>query len=115
MSWIEDYQETLKKLPEPGEILTAIDGPARLIFEITEGKPPFLYGRAFVPEIVGSELGWFLQGEQDHGWKCIILPKSREDCIKRLGAESPILVKSLKVIRTSQTGKSLLCEVHEYL
>ena len=113
--WGVEYKKTLERLPDSGEILTTKDGSlAKLEFEINPGRVPFLYGLAYVPAEVGCELGWFLQSEESFGWKCIILPKAREDCIKRYGLQNPIYVKSLKVIRVSQTGRSLLCEINEY-
>lgn len=120
MDWSEEYQKLIDNPPGPGAILTTADGsPVRLDRTLADGKPPFVYGRAYVPEIVGSMLGWFLQsndGKKTHGWKCILLPKARQQCFRKLGMTNEILlVKSLRVVRKSQTGKSLLCEVAEYL
>lgn len=118
--WGDEYQSFLDNPPKPGDILLAYgDEPARLEVEVKEGAAPFIYARAYVPEIVGHALGWFLQGagqESSYGWKCVLLPKAREDVIRRLGLrETELYIKSLKVVRPSKTGKSLLCEVHEYL
>lgn len=120
MNWSEEYQRYLDNPPKAGDILSAYgDEPARLDVELTEGKPPFIYGRAYVPCVVGTPLGWFLQpatSDQAHGWKCILLPKAREECIRKLGVSEKILkVKSLRVVRVSQSGNSLLCEVAAYV
>lgn len=119
--WTEDYEAYTKNPPKPGAILRAYgEGAiARLDVELVENKPPFVYGRAFVPCLVGCELGWFLQAYDSttsHGWKCILLPKAREDCLRRMGLKKLCIpIKALKVVRHSQTGNSLLCEVAEYL
>jgi len=120
MSWAEEYQKLIAAPPDTGAVLTTIDGvAARLDLELVQGQAPFVYGRAFVPEIVGSRLDWFLQSVESkntYGWKCILLPKARQECIRRLGITKSILpVKSLRVIRRSESGKSLLCEIAEYL
>lgn len=117
--WSKNYETHLNNPPGPGTILTAFGGvAARLDLELTEGKPPFLYGRAYVPSLVGHELGWFLQpfdSDQSFGWKAIILPKSREECLRRVGLENTrIAVVSLKVIRMSQSKNSILCEIHRH-
>lgn len=118
-NWSAQYNETLEKPPEPGAILVTLDGsPVRLTVEIKDGSPPFIYGRMYVPEIVGIKLGWYLQNEKVdtfHGWKCILMPRARGDLIKKIGLDGDmVLVKSLRMIRKSQSGKSYLCEVHEY-
>lgn len=118
-AWKQGYQSHLDNPPSEGSILRAYGGSnARLNVEVVEGKPPFVYGRAYVPSIAGAELGWFLQAsdsEQGHGWKCILLPKAREECLRRLGVEKEFVeVKALRVVRYSQTKNSILCEVAEY-
>ena len=117
--WTNEYQNYLDNPPPPGTILRAYgDFDARLDLELHDGKPPFLYGRAYVPCIVGNPLGWFLQpfdSSAAYGWKCILLPKAREDALRRLGVKSNRLkVKALKIVRQSATGQALLCEVEEY-
>ena len=91
---------------------------ARLDVELVDGKPPFVYGRVYIPHIVGAPLGWFLQpfdSDSAYGWKCILLPKAREEALRRLGiTERRIPVKALKIVRYSRTGSSVLCEVAEY-
>jgi hypothetical protein len=119
-NWKESWQKHTDNPPKPGDILKAYgDVPARLDIELQDGKPPFVYGRVYVPCIVGHELGWFLQPADStnaHGWKCILLPKAREEALRKLGMTKPtVAIKSLKVIRKSQTGGSLLCEIAEYL
>jgi len=117
--WAVEYQQYTDNPPDEGAILECYGGEdARLDLELVEGKPPFLYGRAYVPQIVGMELGWFLQpfdSDSAHGWKCILLPKAREEVLRMLGIlEKRLRVKSLKIVRYSRTGASILCEVHEY-
>jgi hypothetical protein len=118
--WGDEYQSYLDNPPKQGDVLEAFGGePALLEVEVKEGAAPFIYGRAYVPEIVGAELGWYLRSDAQatsYGWKCVLLPKAREDAIRRLGLrEKTLYVKSLRVVRPSKTGKSLLCEVAEFL
>ncbi|KKM87705.1 hypothetical protein LCGC14_1266100 [marine sediment metagenome] len=117
--WNKEYDALIKNAPKAGDILISMDAsPVLLVIETVEGSAPFVYGCAFVPEVVGSELGWFLQSvdsEGFHGFKCILMPRARTELIRRLGLSNDIIeVKSLRVVKTSQSGKSLLCEVFEY-
>lgn len=118
--WNTKYGEYLNNPPEPGTVLRAFgEGElARIEIDIEQDKPPFLYGRAYVPCVVGQPLGWFLQSKENttsYGWKCILLPKAREEAIRRRGLNEPMMtVYSLKVVRQSQSGQSLLCEIAEF-
>ncbi len=119
LEWSKKYNEVIKNRPVDGSILVTTDGSlAKLTVEIVDGSAPFIYGRLYVPEIVGIELGWFLQGaevETYHGWKCILMPRARADLIKKIGLSGDtVLVKSLRLVRESQSGKSFLCEVKDY-
>lgn len=118
--WNSKYNEHLNNPPQPGTVLRACGDAvmARIDVDIEQGKPPFLYGRAYVPCVVGEPLGWYLQSKENtsaYGWKCILLPKAREEAIRRLGLEQPVMeVYALKVVRKSQSGNSLLCEIAEF-
>lgn len=118
LEWSDAYQRLIDNPPIAGQILAAVGEEARLDVELTQGKPPFIYGRAYVPSIVGSELGWFLQPlscSNAHGLKCILLPKAREELLRKKGITKPVLgVKSLRVIRWSESRNSILCEVAEF-
>lgn len=118
--WSEKYDLLIQNPPKEGDILTSMDGsPVVLAVELKEKFPPFVYGRAYVPETVGDTLGWFLQSAESagfHGWKCILMPRARTELIQKCGLQNEVVeVKSLKVIRYSTSGKAILCEVHEYL
>lgn len=118
--WSKDYDDCISNPPSDGDILSTMgeDTDVLLVLELKENHPPFIYGRAFVPEIVGQPLGWYLQdtdSENSHGWKCILLPRARTELIRKYGLQSETMrVKSLRVVRPSQSGMSLLCEVHKY-
>lgn len=117
--WTKQYNDYLNNPPAAGTILRAYgDELARIDVDIENGKPPFLYGRAYVPCLVGSPLGWYLQSKDNasaYGWKCILLPKAREEAIRKLGlSDAVMVVKALKVVRMSQSGNSLLCEIAEF-
>ena len=117
--WSDKYRNVLANIPKEDDILTSLTGEAILFVEVGEGKPPFIYGRAFVPELPELEPEWRLQ-DSDHlthlGLKCILMPKARAEVLRRCPiVEDKVKIKSLKVIRASQTNKSLLCEVAEFL
>ena len=119
VAWGEQYDELIKNPPGPGDILRSIDdSKVLLVIDIVEGSAPFVHGCAFVSEIVGSKLGWFLQSVDSigfHGFKCILMPRARTELIRRVGLSSEIVeVTALRVVKPSQSGKSLLCEVAEY-
>jgi len=114
------YQNVINTPPGAGDILTTIDGsPIVLTVQVEEEKPPFIYGRAYVSEVLSSSLGWYLRGSDDDravGWKCVLMTKARREALKNCTVDGDrIYVKSLKVVRTSSSGNSLLCEVNEYL
>ncbi len=117
-TWIEEYEAVQKCPPKEGDILKPAEGKAVLVVELAEGSPPFIYGRVYVPETVGCVVGWFLQSSESqgfHGWKCILMPRARTELIRKFGVGAEVIeVAALKVVRLSQSGKSLLCEVHEY-
>ena len=117
------YRDTIQNPPKDGEILTSIDGtPVALTILTDEGKPPFIYGRAFISEVMDEILGWYLRSVHDDksmGWKCILMTRARRDVIAKCSDDElvigQLLVKSLRVVRPSESGQSLLCEVSEYL
>ena len=115
------YREILNKPPNNGSILTSIDGsPVILTVQADKGKPPFIYGRAYVSEILDESLGWYLRGCDDNrqiGWKCVLMTRARRDVIEScdLDEDNQFLITSLKVVRVSKSGQSLLCEISEYL
>lgn len=116
---LNKYQDVVNNPPKNGDVLTTIDGsPAILTVQVEEGKPPFIYGRAYVSEILDSSLGWYLYGEGDNhttGWKCVLMTKARREVLKKCEVvDNVIKIKSLKVVRPSESGSSLLCEIEEY-
>lgn len=117
--WSQKYDALINNPPKEGDVLVSSDDSKVLLaIELKEGAPPFIYGSVFVPEIVGHKLGWFLQSVDSqgfHGWKCILMPRARTELIRKFGLQQEVVeVTSLKVVRLSQSGKSLLCEVKEY-
>ncbi len=117
-TWVQEYEAVQNCPPKEGDILKPAEGKAVLVVELTEGSPPFIYGRVYVPETVGCKVGWFLQSSESqgfHGWKCILMPRARTELIRKFGVGAEVIeVAALKIVRLSHSGKSLLCEVHEY-
>lgn len=118
--WAEDFETTVNNPPKEGDIITTIvsDEKGVLNISLMEGQEPFIYGKTFVPCIVGKPVGWFLQTSsslKEKGLKCILLPNARNEVIRKFGVRSPTVeVKSLRVVRQSESKKSLLCEVAEF-
>lgn len=118
---LSKYRDAVSETPEAGYILKTLDGsPVVLHVQLEDGKPPFIYGRAYLSEVLDQSLGWYARGEDDDkmvGWKCVLMTQARRAAVKRCGdqlAEGKINVKSLKVVRASSSGRSLLCEIHEF-
>jgi hypothetical protein len=90
----------------------------KLTLEFYPGRAPLIFGRVYLPQIVGTEPKWVLQGETEtmnFGWKVLLRPKSRDEVIKKFGLGSDsVLVKSLIVRKISETGDSLQADVHEW-
>lgn len=119
--FVKRYVDVISKAPPVGSILQTVDGSVSLLrVEIEHEKPPFIYGRAYPIEAVGDRLGWYLRSlddERNTGYKCILLCAARRAIIKAFPDEfawGKIPVKSLKVVRVSNTGQSLLCEICKY-
>jgi len=118
--WAEKFDATLSVLPGEGAILEAYGGgTARLNIELNEGKEPFIYGRAYVPSIVGQPIGGWVLHDYDSkntsGIKVILLPRARDEVLRRYGAPAgTVPVLSLRVVHLSRSGKSLLAEVAEW-
>lgn len=118
---VDSYVDTISKAPAPGSILKTYDGSFSMLrVQIDEGKPPFVYGRAYPSEVVDDSLGWYLRNSKDErntGYKCILLSAARRTLTKLFPDEfklGSIPVKSLRVIRVSESGRALLCEIHRY-
>ena len=119
LKWTKEYQSFQRNPPKSGQVLSTIDGsPVRLDVELVKNNQPFIYARAFIPCIVGQSVGWFLQSvdsKDTFGLKCILVPKARDDLMREKGIDGPIIrAKSLRILRASKSGQSLLCEVSEW-
>lgn len=118
--WADKYQQFQENPPQTGDVLRCIseEEEVRLDVELHSGKAPFVYGRVYVPCIVGEPIGWYMhstQSENAFGLKCILMPKAREELLRKKGIKNPIVgVKEIRVIKWSQSGNSILCEVSEY-
>lgn len=109
MSWENDYRRVLDT-PPVGLVGTRDGKPIKINRELVEGKPPFVYAVAYVHNVVGEEPEWYFQSVdhvQGHGWKAILLPRSRQEYLRKSPAE-PL---ELRVVRLSQSQKSLLVEL----
>jgi hypothetical protein len=116
---LSKYSEVVSNPPEPGVVLSTLSGePAELTVKVEKGKPPFISGRAYVSEVLDENLGWYLREPDDDravGWRCILMTKARREIVRHYGILPPIVrVKSLRVVRQSESGKALLCEIAEH-
>jgi len=113
--WSEAYEKARKSLPQPGALLRPFGAEyARLDLSLEEGKPPFLYGRCFIPTTVGVPPGWYLQpvdSKNCHGIKCILMPKSRQRLLREHGVMKSIIpIRSLTIVKRSRSGDSFLVD-----
>lgn len=116
---LSQYQEVVSTPPAPGTVLRTLSGePAVLTIKVDEGKPPFISSRAYVSEVLDENLGWYLREADDRslGWRCILMTKARREVVQKCDIETGfVAVQALRVIRQSESGKALLCEVAEYV
>lgn len=121
-NWKKAYNSVTQQKPTPDSILRTFDGDrVRIRIDLREGKAPTLYAHAYVPCICGQEpevVAWYARGEGETsltGLRCILLPQAAQAVIAR-NPDLPtnVFVKALRVIRTSESGKSLLVEVAEF-
>lgn len=116
---LQKYTEVVSQPPAQGTILRTLSGePAELTVKVDEGSPPFISVRAYISEVLDEKLGWYLREPGDDrnvGWRCILMTKARREVTKKCGIQDGVVrVKSLRMIRLSDSGKALLCEVAEY-
>lgn len=124
MSVIEDFRTEYDKIasvpPADDSILRPLDpaGKVCITVDLQEGKEPFMYSQAFVPCVVGQPIGgWCARGDDDPnmGFKCILMTRARNEVLRRYPSiPEKVYVKALRVVKKSQSGKALLCEVHEW-
>lgn len=117
--WAEEYEFMCKNPPTDGAYLWTIDkSPIKLEILLETGRPPLIFGRAYVPNTVGVKPEWYAIGinsEVNYGWKAILSPSSRDELIRRRGIRNKFVsVKTLKVLRPSMSGKSLVVEVDDW-
>jgi len=116
--WRKAYDE-IRENPPIENFVRAESGPIRLEVELHPGNPPFIFTRLYIRNIVGVEPAWFAQGKDQtnsFGWKVVLLPKSRDDVIKKYGVKhNVIFVKTLRILKMSASKRSLLAEVCEFV
>lgn len=117
--WLEEYQALLNSPPVDDEIILGSDGqPIKLTIDIKPNEPPFIYGKLFVPDKVGCDLGWFARNIEDKsrgGWRFIMIDRARQDILAKLGFGPVVPIKSIRIIGLSTSGSSYLATVHEFL
>lgn len=113
--WRAAYRELANTAPVERFLVTSDGSPIRVDINCVEGKPPFMYTKAFIPNIVGGTLDWYAQREGDEdiiGWKVILLPKARDEAMRHFDITQPYgLVTKIRIVRMAESGKSLLGEV----
>lgn len=118
--WADEFNTLLQNPPEDDDFLKAPDGEQiKLHITLSSGSPPFIYTFAYLPKIVGCRLQWFAQGmsnKVNSGIKLILLPNSRDDVIRKFGIPKDRIVaaRTIRVVRKSTSGQSLLGEVVEW-
>lgn len=105
------FERLSKNLPPEGEVLESEERSIVKVYEDwkkrDDGKPSrILYCHA---KIDSKATGWYLHSKE-YGLKCMISLRSAHRVIE---GENGVFVQALKVIRQSNSGKSLVCEVVE--
>lgn len=115
--WRQAYDK-VSNTPPINEYISAEQGPIRMHMELHPGSPPFIFTRVYIRNIVGVKPAWFAQGDNQSnsfGWKVILLPKARDEVIRRFGVANSILrIKMLRIVKISESRRSLLAEVVEW-
>lgn len=118
--WLEEYNLLFKNPPIEGDYLYAYDSKGqkiltRLTVSCVTGQDPFIFTRIGLPQIVGCNLSWQTESKFQlyaGGMKCVMLPRTRNALVARHGLfDRTLFVPGLQVIRISNRGTSLLCEV----
>jgi hypothetical protein len=128
--WAEEYEVILKNPPQEGDFLWTRDykcqpdennpdaGRIKLEIELNSGQAPFIYARAYIPNIVGERPNWYVYGMTDnanHGWKVVLHPRSRDEAILKFGVKSKYIhCRCLEVVRISLKGSSIVAVVTEW-
>jgi hypothetical protein len=128
--WAEEYENILKNPPSEGDYLWTQDykagpddndpdaGRIRLEIELMSGKPPFIFARAYIPNIVGRRPNWYVYGMNDivnHGWKVVLHPSSRDRAILKFGVKTKFIhCRKLLVLRQSLSGNCIVAEIDEW-
>jgi hypothetical protein len=115
-SWAEEYELLRQNPPKEQDWLVTNDGsPIRVTIKLEQGKRPFIFALCYLPDIVGSDLGWFcrrLEDDNPAGMKCII---DTPEFLRRKGlASSVVSVQKLRVKSDTLSGKALRVEVVEW-
>lgn len=118
--WAKEYALVKETPPTNGDFLRTEDKqPIKLYVTMEAGKPPFIFGRAYVSSVIGNAPEWYMQSmgrdfSSYFGYKCILLPKSRDEVLARAGAVQFFGVKELQVVRPSIKKTALMVEVSEW-
>lgn len=101
------FERLRRRQPRVGDILTTVDN-RDVVLKVRHD--PFSSSTAVMCRaMVDVERGgWFLT-EKEIGLAVLVLPESQRNL--RKNAEGEYVLKRVEVIRYSETGKSLLCEV----
>jgi hypothetical protein len=104
------FKELKSNKPCEGDVLTSKDGqPVKVRLEKHKDT-----GRiAFIVTVIIDEdaTGWYLSNEK-HGLKAIIMNNSKMQLIaQNYGATDDLRIDQLRVVRRSDSGKALLCEL----
>lgn len=117
----QQFEAVIKNPPPPGTILRPYEEGALALLkaEYIPGREPFIYGRAYVPSIVGQPVSsWVLRTKDapvTRGYKIILLPKGRDAFLRRYPQmPDEVEVKSIKILSYSASKKSMLGVVHEW-
>jgi len=114
-----EFRRVLNQKPTAGMVLRSRDGsPVPVVVQHKPSRGCRADTRVFVCGAIvdGELLTWVLtptmRGGEPIGLKCLILPRSQEELIRRhRGQTDNITVDALVVVRHNDRGTALICEL----
>ncbi len=105
-----NFRELLANWPKPGKVLEGLQGePAEITIQGPQGRRMI-----FTTAVIDDDCtGWYLS-LQPRGVMIMIDMKNHEELLQKADlTEKPLRIDRVRVIRASQNGKALICELVE--
>ena len=105
----EEFLKLKQNQPRPGDTLSSVDGQAILLTRVSrteQGRQKTaVFCRAYADL---DHEGWYLEGGK-RGIICLILPQSQKRLVT--DGDGNMFAEKLKVVRYTDNGRSILCDL----